>query len=386
MSGQPTRAEDLAEVLGEDAVRVRMHLRDAALAGVVEAVEPGVYWFHHPLHAELLQAELRADEQHDLHRRFADLIERRELEQRAARQGAPKAESAIASIDAAVSIADHRYRANQARAAYDWTMLAADAVGDVDGWSEQVRLLRRAAELSVFTAQPEATLKSVLWRLRVAAAQAGLFEDELVAVEQLLDIIDPAASPLAVSELLIRRSSLGFSTGRDFAPLDELRLAVRLSSAAAESAEFAMALAELARAEFWNGLNVAEEHADQAVAAARTAGDSRGLAYACAELALILEARGDSVSAKRLAEEALVHSSSVGDWFAYARSVIRLADSVGAWPSEANASIVEAFRSQMALEGAPQSYVALLSALEAASRLVAGRLQDCHRLLRVALG
>lgn len=383
VGGRPMHADELAEVVGEEPGRIRSRLQMAVDAGTVVSLADGAFWFHHPLSAEVLEAELAQDDRRDLHARFADVIERGELERRSIGRVEIDA-SEIAAI--AVDVADHRYAAKQAAEAYRATLIAADAVSRVEGAGEQVRLLRRAVELSTSDSASETALEAVLRRLRTTAAEAGFFEEEHDAVEQLLAITDPVAAPLAMAELIVRRSSLRFSLGRDFNQLDELRRAERLAAIEPASAEYATVLAELSRAEFWSGVKSAAEHAEFAVAAAERSGDPRALAYACAQRSMIAEEAGDDVAALRFAECAVASADAARDWFAGVRAALRLALSIAAWPTQEYASIIRSQRLTMASRGAPAPYLAWLSAVEAASWLIAGRLPECEEQLRLALG
>ena len=225
VGGRAMYAVELAEVIGDSADLVTIRLREAVASGTVGIDESGAYWFHHPLNAEMLEAELFDGDRRELHRRFADMIERHELERRFTDAADPGTSLAPSTVSSAVAIADHRYLAGQERDAFDWALLAADAAG----LPERVRLLLRAAEISRSVSESAVSLESVLWRLRTAAADAGLFEEELRAVEQLLEISDSSTIPLVVAELMVRRSSLRFTTGREFNQLEEMTEAVRLA-------------------------------------------------------------------------------------------------------------------------------------------------------------
>ena len=59
VGGRPTHADELAEVVGEDPGRVLVRLQAAVDSGtLVAVVDDGAFWFHHPLNAEVLEAEL----------------------------------------------------------------------------------------------------------------------------------------------------------------------------------------------------------------------------------------------------------------------------------------------------------------------------------------
>ncbi len=314
------------------------------------------------------------------------MIERRDLERRFADDVDSGASPAPSSVAAAVAIADHRYLAGQMRDAFEWALVAADLAGSASGPAERVRLMRRASELSGFILASDDSRESLLWRLREAAAEAGMFDEELVAVEQLIDVVDPLQRPLAAAGLLVRRSSLRFSTGREFSMIEDLRRAVRLATPNPASPEYVIALAELSRAELWRGSPQADEHAREAVAGARMIGDRRALAYALTAQSMTAEAAGDDASARSLAEEAIANAASSEEWWAFELAVLRVANSVAAWWTDSYASIIRAYRSEMGSRGAPHPYLAWLSAIEAAAWLVIGELDDCVQRLRVALG
>ena len=128
------------------------------------------------------------------------------------------------------------------------------------------------------------------------------------------------------------------------------------------------------------------EHAQEAVARARTTGDPRALAYALTAQSMTTEAAGDDSSARSLAEEAVTHAAGAGEWWAFERAVLRIANSLAAWSTDSYASTISEYRSEMRARGAPHPYLAWLSAIEAAAWLVIGELHQCEQRLRVALG
>ena len=81
-----------------------------------------------------------------------------------------------------------------------------------------------------------------------------MHEQELHAVDALLEGIDHDEQPLLASELLVRRIHLRFSTGREFLVPDDMREAVRLSAESPTTWQHAFALAGLALTEVWEDL------------------------------------------------------------------------------------------------------------------------------------
>jgi predicted ATPase len=292
VGARPMRADELAVVTARESAAVSSLLAPALSGGSLERTVDGAYWFHHPLNAEVLEAVLEPDERRALHARFADMLEERVKDH------------PLAAEDA-VSIADHRHRAGDAPKAYAWALAAADALRDSGGSAEQLRLLRRAIALHERIPAPRHSRGDLLRRLRETAARAGEHSDELDAVEALLAGTDPAADPLAVSELIVRRMHLRFSLARAFIDQTEMREAVRLSASAPKSAEHALALAELAHADIWSDDPLAPEHARAALEAARASGDSRASAYALTANAMVAVVAEDGASASVFASEAL---------------------------------------------------------------------------------
>ena len=381
VGGRPLTADELAEVVGEDPGRVRIRLQDAVESGAVVVGGDGAFWFHHPLNAEVLEAELAEEDRRALHGRFADAVERRDLERRSAGQAQTDSAAAVA-----VAIADHRAAANQTRRAYEWTLLAADLVGSDDGRAEQLRLLRRAVELRGELPHAEESVDTLLRRLRAVAAEVGASADELDAVESVLARVDRDAQPLVAAELLVRRMHLRDMTGQAFIDVDTMREAVRLAEADTTSPEYALALSELAHAEVWAGHHDAAEHASAAMAAARGTDDLRALAHALAAGSMTAGVAEDAPAAQALAREAVQAAAAARDWWAYVHAMMWEADASRTWGSAAYSTLIRDRRVEMVERGGPHAYAAWMSAVEAQNWLIVGDWRECDARLRVALG
>jgi DNA-binding CsgD family transcriptional regulator len=378
VGGRPMRVEDVAEIVGEDPDPVRVRMQAALDSGTVVAVGEGAFWFHHPLSAEVLEAELAEWDRRDLHSRFADVLQRRFAT--VAQTGAPE------TATDAVAIADHRDAANQAREAYEWALTAADLVGGAGGRAEQLRLLRRAVMLRAELTDAEESVDELLRRLRGVAAAAGASADELDAVESLLTRVDRKTQPLVVSELLVRRMHLRDLTGQAFIDVDEMREAVRLAEADPTSSEYALALAELAHAEVWAGHSEASDHAGHAMAIARATQDLRALSHALAAGSMTAGIADDVQEAQLLAREAVEAARSAGDWWAYVHAMMWEADADRTWGSAAYSVLVKDRRVEMSERGGPRAYSAWMSAVEAQNWLMIGEWRECDGCLRVVLG
>ncbi|MFF2276421.1 ATP-binding protein [Agromyces sp. NPDC058126] len=373
VGGRPMRADELAEVMGDEALApVHGRLDEAVAGGAIEVVEGGAYWFHHPLNAEVLEAQLPEDERRELHRRFADVIEAR------MNDGAPAA--------TIVAVADHRAESGDASSALDWAMRAADALEATDGWAEQLRLVRRARALLPDGPGAEARRGALLRRQRSIAAAAGATLDELEAVEALLARADSDGEPLVAAELMVRRMHLRFMAGRGFIEVGAMREAVRRAFADRSSAEYALALAELAHAELWAELPDAAAHARAAIVVARGANDPRALSHALAAASMAATFAEDLPLASSYGREAVAAALAAHDWMAFVHALLWEANAVETWASEWFAERMAERRLELVARGGPQAYVAWLSASEASSLLVIGRGAECEERLRVALG
>ena len=373
VGGGAMRAVELADVVGEsDPESIRQRLVEAVDSGTLEVLDDGSFWFHHPMSAEVLAAALGEDERREWHRRFADLLE------------APIVPPV--PVGRAVAIADHRFGAGDTRAAYEWALRAADAAGDVAGWAEQLRLLRRAVRLRSELPDAAESLDDLLRRLRWTAADVGATADELDAVESLLGRLDAHAEPLTAAELRVRRMHLRFMLGLAFIEVDEMQEAVRLAAVDPASPEYALALAELAHAESWKGEPEASEHARRAIAIARSAGDPRALSVALTAGSMAASIAEDMPVAVALGREALAPALLARDWWAYVHASMWAANAVETWASRAYAAMMRDRRIELERYGGPHAYIAWLSAAEALSWLTSGAWREAEARLRVALG
>ncbi len=374
VAGRPQRADDLVEIAtatgrGGDVVP---QLREAVDAGVLEVLEDDTYWFVHPLLAEVLEQGLLPEERRTAHAAFADVLQ-------------PAADPAELPIEAAVDLADHHYRAGRKQDAYRWALLAADAAGRAGGATEKLRLLRRA--LALWTDLPKTGISrlDLLRRIQAAADEAGDEEEELAAIEEMLAAVDRAQQPLLATELLVRRMLLRLSTGREFAGLEDVREAVRLSADYPESAEFALAMAELAHAELWHSEPSGPAHAEEAVRLARSCGSPRALAFALTAL-VMKRVIADEPGGLPDAEEAQAAATEARDFWAFSHATRWAGNCIDV--SVANRDVLERYRQgreKLIALGAPYVYIAGLSSSEAAGLLQLGEWRACDKRLRDAL-
>lgn len=369
VGSRPMRPSELAAVAEEDTEGLRSRLLSAVDAGVLESGPDGTFWFRHPLNAEVLGDAVPSRTQERWHARFAELLE------------AELADDSGAGVSA---VAEHRFRAGDLPAAYRWALKAASFHDAEGAHAESVRMLRRGLALHELV-HPTETVDDLLERIRLAAASAGMHEAELEAVDALLARTSAESEPGRVAALLVRRNRLLFSTGRAFMGLDDLRLAVRLSTAAPESPEHAMSVAELAMAELWHINKGGIEHARTAMRLALATGDDRALSAALSATAFAAAVSDDTATGRQFAREAFETGLRAGDWWACMSATFWEANCTDLGTSAQHLEVMSSKRGLLAEAGAPHTYIAFLAATEASSWLVNGAWQECSALLRETL-
>ena len=375
VGGAPLRAQDLNNIAGTPGgADVLPLLHEAVDAGTLDHARDGTYWFHHPMIAEVLEQSVDEDERRRWHAAFADHGEK------------VLAAASPPAVEMMVAVADHHHRAGHEIEAYRWALRASEAAGTVGGTAEMLRLLRRAVDLGKLLPGVSRTAKELLRRLMSVAAAAGAQDEELRAVEELIDRSDAATDPLLVVELLVRRSQLRFSTGRSFLLLDDMREASRLASAVPASWQHAFALAELARVSIWHDDPQAAAHAERALVIARTAGNPRALSYALTANAMVAVVGNRGRIGTAFATEAVDAAVEAGDWWAFCHATLWEGNCVDTWSTEFYANHLRRRREHLTELGAPHTYIALLSADEAMSWLAIGDWRECMARLRFALG
>ena len=372
VAGTPLTARELSTVIGgdSDAEALAALLHGAASAGVLDLHDDG-FWFHHPLSAEVLAAELDESERNRWHKAIAVFLEHRHL---------------VVSAQDAAAIADHRYDAGDDEAgAYEWSLRAVSLAESI-GSDAAVRLLARAIRLLPRIPGAAESRRELLQRARGVAEAAGAQEEELRAVEALLDGIAARDEPLVMAELLVRRMKLRFLTGREFLNKTDIVRAVELSSADPASWQYALALAELAHTELWQGHPDGSLHAEQALVIAQGSGNAQALSFALTADAIASLLAGDADRALRDAGEAVEAAVIARDWLAFIHATQWEGFARGNWTSEMFAMSVRRRREELSGLGAPHVYVADLSSTEAWSLLPVGEWRQVMERLRVTLG
>jgi DNA-binding CsgD family transcriptional regulator len=380
VAGRPQQADVLREVAAGllPHLDVTPALREAVQAAVLVGDQDGTYWFAHPLLAEVLEADLPAEEARAWHAGFALALTRR-----IAAAGTPDAGSAVA-------LADHCMKAGDLPNALGWALRGADAAEAAGGAAEALRLLRQALDLPPAAGAPEADRTAVLQRIRAVAERAGAQEAELGAIDGLLERLDPAADPLRVIDLLVRRMWLRQDTGQEFAATEDISRALRLACRHQESPQYALAMAGMARVEIWRGQPSGPVRAVEAVALARASGSAPALSYALAAKiqAWLMDSGaraydGDPVQDGRLAQSA---AAQARDYYAFVHATVWAAQAHDGIISRDWIEVIGQGREELVSLGGPHAYVAWLASFEAEALLFLGEWQACEERLRVALG
>ncbi len=383
VGGRPLSSPDLAAVSRLDGNHdgVLPPLQEAAAAGILECSAAGaLWWFHHPLIAEVLQQGLDGDSRRHWHALFAAHAEAHPPDTAGLWPDGGGGPGWIAAL------ADHHFNSGHAADAYRWVLRGSAAAGQAGGGAETLPLLRRALALhGELPEAPESQLE--LWqRLRDAAEKAGAAETELEAVEALLAGMDRLGEPLDVAELLVRRMLLRMSTGREFLSPAAAEEAVELSRAHPGSWQHAYALAEQAHAALWMADPAAPGMAARALDKARAAGNPRALSFALTANSMAALFAGQEGSALDLASAAADAAAQVRDFWAMVHAIMWQANAAEAWTGQAYAELMRAGRERLTVLGAPHAYLAKLAADEASSYLAVGRWRECMAALRIALG
>lgn len=368
LHGKPVRARTLASVDPAWA-RAEHDLRPALATRVLELDDAERLWFHHPLIAEVLVAQVPEAERRARHRELARST------QRVIAHGE-------ASVDLLVDLADHLAAAGDPSGCRAASARAIDALARTSDRGTRLRLARRCVELAdgdpVRT--PPDERRRLLEQWAQAAAEAGADEDEYAAVSALLDATDRTTEPHRVAALLLRRQRLRFRVGGGLADSAPAREALELVAGEPESREYALALVELAHAEILEGDPACAAHAAEAVERAGPLGDAEVLANALAVTGQLAALTRDLPRARELAARtqavALPNrlfwpAMLAGFWEAYAQPDYRSA-----------ARSLGAIRSELEAAGAPYLVTATVALTEARTRITLGEVAAARSALR----
>ena len=276
VAGRSSQVADLATVAADDgisAATVTAALAEATAHGIVVPQGPHVCWLRHPLLAEVLYDTLAPGEGASIHAAWAKVLE--------AGSG-----SGIDEVRRQADLARHYEGSGQLAACFDASLRAADLAQRAKALRETAAHLRRAARLWAVAGVRDAVdgidEADLLERVARASTLVGDSEASLAALSRALELVDADAEPLRASRLLIDWADTKWMTGSIEAQhLVEARRAVELARPYPDSREYAEALANLSGEESWmDDVRPAQQHAEQALQAARRSGSNRALSMA----------------------------------------------------------------------------------------------------------
>jgi DNA-binding CsgD family transcriptional regulator len=295
VGGRPAAVDDLIEVAaagGMGAETVRVALVEATNTGICvsQSTDSDVCWFRHPLLADVLDATFVPGEAVPIHAAWAKTLERR--------SGA-----GIGELQRVSDLAVHYEGAHHPGACLEASLRAADLARQLKALPEEEVHLRRAACLLPVVAhdhtQPVPTQLDLFERLGILGDLLGDGGAAFSALSRALELVDQRADPLRASRILRKHAWVSLTTGRRTGePFDACEQAVKLCEPFPDSAEYAMALADLSGCHSWTDSSETGQrpYAEEAVRAALRSGshEALALAYIARATASIRDQRANS--------------------------------------------------------------------------------------------
>ena len=168
---------------------------------------------------------------------------------------------------------------------------------------------------------------------------------------------------------------LRWSTGREFAPMADVREAVRLSASAPDSWQYALAMAELADAELWHEVPSGAARAEEAVRLARACGSKKALTYALTArvISRCMAFEGEELTDPQIdSQEAQAAAAEVRDFYAYSHATLWASNLIDGWQAVPRTTWCAVAGRRLISLGAPHTYVSWLAAHEAIGLLALG--------------
>ena len=306
VAGRPVTSTRLAKVvndLGLPHSAGSTALQVATNHGIVVSLGGDVYWFRHPLLAELLYATYSTTQVAPIHGAWA-----RELRS-VAREG-------VEELQRQGDLALHHELSGDLHLSLEASLRAADLAEEIQAVREVAQHLQRATRLwPTLYDEVDGRRREVelLERAARASRRVGDGAESLAAFTRALELVDASCDPLTASRILVQRADTAWHMGSaDTEPIDELR-AVELSREWPDSQEYAEALASLSGSESWMAgrLHRGKQHAEEAVAAA---GRSRSVsALSSALVARAYASAFRDAEADRDTQSALAKALESGD-------------------------------------------------------------------------
>ncbi len=378
VGGRPTSAAVLTEVAAGQGLKADLigtQLLEAQDRGVVTTSGSGIWWFRHPLLADVLYDGLSPDQAVELHAAYIRVLE---------------SQPADAS---AAELAAHHEKTGNIDAIYRWSLVAADQAVRLRAPTEEAIQLRRACDLWA-TVSP--TLRGagderigLLRRTSAACERAGWPEVAVTLLTEALYLVDSEQEPTLACSLHVARANCRWqSSTPGSADVEELREAIALTDDFPDSAERAVAFAELAELEFMYSMPDGWAHASEAVRIGRRSGSAQALARALgarAAASLLTSERGTPPAALADAELAEKLARSSGDIDTAVGVGVWRFDALHALGRRAEAADVTRAGYHDGVAGGAGSWANFLAHLAAVELIDLGRWEECHAMLRSAL-
>jgi tetratricopeptide (TPR) repeat protein len=368
----------LAAVTGLDGAALARALRPAVAANVLLTDSDG-YAFRHALIRETVHEELLPGERGQVHRRFAEAI------------GADPA--LVMPGRAAGEQARHWYAAHDTTPALVSAWQAAGQARRSLAYAEQLAMLSRVLEL--WEQVPDAAQRvaadhaAVLEAAVQAADLAGEKDQGITLAQVALQEIDAAAEPVRAALLFEARGQLKYHLGR--ADYDgDLREAVRLVPADPPSparARVLEALAHRALHERGGGWDPAlRAIAEEAVAAARRAGDAATEAAALVDIACAEPPGGNVERIRAMLDQARSVASQAHAYEPLLAAVDAESDMLeGAGLHELAAAVAREGMTAAGEHGLTRTYATPLASSLAEPLVSLGRWEEADKIIEGAL-
>jgi ATP/maltotriose-dependent transcriptional regulator MalT len=296
--GQQVDHALVAEVSGMDRATLVAALREAVASHLIVATDDDRYAFRHALLREVVADDLLPGERTELHRAFAEALERRPAD-------------GPAGAQVAAGVAHHYAAAGDQRAALRASVRAAAAAESVHAFGEAAALLERALELwdRVPDAAEVAGVDQVelLHRAGDAFIATGDRSRPTPLLRAALDLIDESAEPRRAAAVLERLAMAHWRANRAREAIDTAERALELVADGEPTPERATIHAWFAKIRMLQGrYRDATAAAREAIAAAEATGNHVALSGALNGMGIALAAQGaveEGVAALRRAAE-----------------------------------------------------------------------------------
>jgi ATP/maltotriose-dependent transcriptional regulator MalT len=274
----------LAEISGMDRATLVAALREAVASHLVVAQADDRYVFRHALLREVVADDLLPGERTELHRAFAEALERR-------------AASGPSGAQVAAGIAHHYAAAGDQRAALSASVVAAAAAESVHAFGEAAALFERALELWERVPDAEAVAGvdkvTLLHRAGDAFIASGDRKRPMPLLRAALDMVDEQAEPRRAAALLERYAMAQYRAGKASEAIETAEHALALVKDGDPTPERASIYAWFAKNRMVQGrYREATVAAREAIAAAEATGNDAALSSALNGMGLSLAAQG----------------------------------------------------------------------------------------------